>query len=143
MVAISFALVACGGTSAPAATNAAPAASSKGAVPKPAPKPNSKPAEKNATWDKIAGDAAKALDFANYVYEAWELPANSTWDETFKYYSDQMAAAGWAGQGTVQDFEGGKVGAFVHTDTKTGLVIFFLASPDGTKSAYDLAIFGN
>ncbi len=143
MVAVSFALVACGGTSAPAAANVASAASSKGAVPKPAAQPNAKAVAKNANWDKIAGDAAKALGFANYVYEAWELPANSTWDDTFKYYSDQMAAAGWGGQGTVQDFEGGKVGAFVHADTKTGLVVFFLASPDGTKSAYDLAIFGN
>ncbi len=138
LVAIAVALSACGG-SAPAPA-AAPAA--KGAVPKPAAQPNSTAVAKDANWDKIAGDAAKSLGFANYTYEAWQLPATSTWDTTFKYYSDQMAAAGWSGQGSVQDFEGGKVGAFVNADTKTGLVIFFLASSDGTKPAYDLAIFG-
>ena len=143
LLAIAVVLSACGGSApaAPAATTAPAAAN--GAVPKPAPMPGAKPTDKNATWDKIAGDAAKALGFTNFVYEANELPANSTWDATFKYYSDQMAALGWGGQGTVQDFEGGKVGAFIHADSKTGLVIFFIASPDGTKSAYDLAIFGN
>jgi hypothetical protein len=110
LMAIAVALSACGGSApAPAAASAV-----KGAVPKPAPQPNATSVAKNADWDKIAGDAAKALGFTNYTYEAWQLPANSTWDDTFKYYSDQMAAAGWAGQGSVQDFEGGKVGAFVN-----------------------------
>ena len=80
------------------------------AVQKPAPPPNATSVAKNADWDKMAGDAAKALGFTNYTYEARQLPENSTWDDTFKYYSDQMDAAGWGGQGSAQDFEGATSG---------------------------------
>ncbi|WP_156341327.1 hypothetical protein [Pseudanabaena sp. 'Roaring Creek'] len=54
-----------------------------------------------------------------------------------------MKKAGWGGHGSEADIDGGKVGFFVNKDTKTGLAIFFVKSPDGTKPAFDLAIFGH
>src|SRR5258708_39512187 len=78
-------------------------------VPKIAPPIGATEVTNTPQWDKIAADAAKSLGLANFVYEAWQLPASSAWDDTFKYYSDQMAQAGWGGQGVTQDFEGGKV----------------------------------
>ena len=136
-----FGMVACGG-SAPAAPAASNAAAPKVAVPKPAPKPGSSPVAHNADFDKDVADVAKAVGFTNYVYEAYSLPGNTKWEDTLAYYDGEMQKAGWQGHGVVQDIDGGKMGAFVNQQTKTGLVIFFLASPDGTKPAFDLAIFG-
>jgi hypothetical protein len=115
---------------------------SKIGVPKPAAPKEAKSVAGTADWDKMAADLAKGIGFTNFVYEAWELPAKSTWDETFKYYNDQLKATGWTGDGITKDFTGGKVGVWLNTDGKTGLVIIFLTSPDGTKPAYDLAVFG-
>ena len=117
-------------------------ASVKGNVTKPKPPAQAKAVAGTADWDKLAADAATSLGFKNYVYEAWELPANSTWDDTFKYYNDQLKQAGWSGDGVTQDITGGKLGAWVDPTTSTGIVLVFVASPDGTKPAYDFAIFG-
>jgi len=114
----------------------------KGNVTKPKPPAQAKAVAGTADWDKVAASAATSLGFKSYVYEAWELPANSTWDDTFKYYNDQLKQAGWSGDGVTQDITGGKLGAWVDTTTNTGVVLVFVASPDDTKPAYDFAIFG-
>ena len=111
-------------------------------VPKPKPPVDAKPVTGTADWDKAVADVAKSIGFTNYIYEAWQLPATATWDDTYKYYGDQMTQAGWTGQGITKDLAGGKIGAWVSDDGKTGLVMLFIASPDGTQAAYDLAIFG-
>jgi len=123
------------------------ATATKPPAPKPpAPKP---PAPAGATqigstpdWDKLVGDFAQSIGWKEYAYEAWQRPATTTWDDTFKYYNDQMIQAGWNGQGVTQDFTGGKVGVWINPDTKSGLVIIFIASPDGTQPALDLAVIG-
>jgi hypothetical protein len=125
------------------ATSSASSSATSKTTPKPAAQPNAKAATKTTDWDKVTAEVAKLLGFSNYVYEAWELPASTTWNDTFKYYSDQLASAGWSGQGVTQEFTGGTLGVFVDTTTKTGIVIFFIASPDNAKPAYALAIFGN
>jgi len=110
--------------------------------PKPAPPIGATQIPASPENDKYVADLGKTLGLVEVEYEAWELPATSTWDDTFKYYAEQMVQAGWTGQGVTQDFSGGKVGVWINADTKTALVIFYIASPDGTKAAFDLAIFG-
>lgn len=131
-------------TKAPAvATPATGASTAAGAKPpKVPPKAGYKTIPPTPETDKLVSTIATQIGFSNFVYEAWEMPPATPWDDTFKYYSDQLATAGWGGEGVVQDFQGGKLGAFVHKDTQTGVVIFYIASPDGTKPAIDLAIFG-
>ena len=111
-------------------------------TPHPAAQSNATPMTKTADTDKVAADIAKWQGFANFVYEAWQLPASATWDDTFNYYNDQMKQAQWDGQGSVEDFPGGTVGSWVNDSTKTGLVLLFVASPDSTKPAYTIAVFG-
>jgi len=77
-----------------------------------------------------------------YAYEAWELPPTATWDDTFKYYADQLTQAGWSGQGLTQEISGGKIGVWVDQGTKSGVVIIFIASPDGKQPVIDLAVIG-
>ena len=111
-------------------------------TPHPAAKTDATPLTKNADLDKTATDIAKWQNFANFVYEAWQLPATATWDDTFSYYNDQMKQLSWDGQGSVEDYPGGTVGSWVNDSTKTGLIVLFVASPDGTKPAYVIAVFG-
>jgi hypothetical protein len=113
-----------------------------GSVPKPAPPIGAQSLADTPEWDNLAAALAKEIGFANYIYDAWQLPPTTTWDDTFKYYSDQLVQAGWAGQGVTKDISGGKVGAWLNPDGKTGLVIVYIASPDGVKPVYDFAIFG-
>jgi hypothetical protein len=112
-------------------------------IPKPPPPIGAKSLADTPQWDKIAAGAAKTLGFANYVYDAWQLPPTTTWDDTFEYYSDQMVKLRWSGDPVEQvDITGGKVAAWMNADGKTGLVIVFIASTDGKAPAYDFAIFG-
>jgi hypothetical protein len=108
-------------------------------APQPAPPIGATQLPASADMDKLVASVANILGLTNTTYEGWQLPASSTWDDTFKYYSDQMVQAGWSGQGVTQDFSGGKVGVWTNTATQTALVIFYLA---GNNSTYDLAIFG-
>jgi len=145
ILAITLTVVACGGApAAPASATTAPSGAKPAApvVAKPAPKPGSTPAAHNADFDKDVADVAKAVGFTKYEYEAFSLTAATKWDDVFSYYDGEMVKAGWQGHGSVSDIDGGKMGAFVNKETHTGLVIFFLASPDGTKPAFSLAIFG-
>ncbi len=121
----------------------APAASA--AVPNPGAPIGAQSVANTSQWDTIAANAAKSLGFSNYVYEAWQLSATSTWDDTFNYYNNEMTQARWSGNPVVQQDipgGGGKVAAWLNPDGKTGLVIVFVNSPDGTQPAYDFAIFG-
>ena len=115
----------------------------KGMVTKPKPPTQAKSVADTPEWDKVADTVAKAAGLKNYVYESWELPATATWDDTFKYYNDQLKAAGWSGDGQVQTYaDGSKGGVWIDSTTNTGVIVVFQPSPDGTKSAYDFAIFG-
>jgi hypothetical protein len=140
-----FGLPAASTTPTPAATTApTPVAAATPQAPalKAAAPPGAKPAEKIVDWDKIAADAAKSFGFSDYAYEAWEVPATTTWDEIVKSYDDQMKQSGWSGQGVTKDISGGKVGVWMSAETKSGLVIIHVISTDGAKPAHVFAIIG-
>ena len=128
----------------PDAKDAKPAATgTKAGGLKVAPKATAQSLANNPEFDKIAADVAKSIGFTDYAYEAYALPPTDKWEDTLAYYDGEMKKAGWSGEGTITDIDGGKVGAFVNKETKSGIVIFFIASPDGTKPAVNLAIFGS
>ena len=112
-------------------------------VPKPPPPIGAQSVADTPQWDKIAASTAQTLGFTNYVYDAWQLPPTSTWDDTFAYYNDQMTKLRWSGDPVAQEeVPGAKVAAWLNSDGKTGLVIVYVASADGKSPAYDFAIFG-
>lgn len=110
-------------------------------VAKPAPPKDAKPLT-GADWDKLATDTAKAIGFTDSTYEAWELPAATTWESVFQAYADQIAAIGIKDKGTIKEFTGGKLAVWVNNDVTGAVVVYFIASSDSTKSAYILALAG-
>ncbi|MDE3089103.1 MAG: hypothetical protein KGJ80_06940 [Chloroflexota bacterium] len=112
------------------------------ATPVATPKSEWKPVDKSADLDKTASGVANTFGFGGYVYQPWSLPAATTWEDVFKYYNDQMKQEGWSGDGTTQDLNGNKIGAWIDPDTKLGTVLVFVPSPDGTKPPTAMALVG-
>jgi hypothetical protein len=105
--------------------------------------PGGKQVANTPEMDKLAAQIAKWMGFKKSTYEAWQLPAKSTWDDTLAYYDDQMAQADWDGEGITEEYNGMNLGIWLDDATKTGLVIIYIPSPDGVKPAFDIAVFGN
>jgi hypothetical protein len=121
-----------------------PASDTKPTALKVAAKPKAQSLANTPEFDKIVADIAKSLDLTDYSYEAYALPPTEKWEDTLSYYDGELKKAGWSGEGKISDIDGGgKVGAFVSKETKSGVVILFIPSPDGTKPAVDLAIIGS
>ncbi|MBI4790170.1 MAG: hypothetical protein HY782_24310 [Chloroflexi bacterium] len=113
-----------------------------GQAPQVADIPGGKQIANTPDLDKLAANIAKWVGFTKSTYEAWELPATSTWEDTLTYYDEQMLQAGWDGEGEIDEFDDMIFGLWVDETTKTGLVIIYVPSPDGVQPAFDIAVFG-
>lgn len=111
-------------------------------VPKPVAPTTAKSLTGTPEWNQTAQALAKTEGFQNSSYEAFELPATTKWDDVFKAYDDQMVQLGWTGEGVEFDYYDHQVGAWVDPISNTGLLVLFMASPDGTKPAHALVIVG-
>ena len=125
------------------AASATPAAPAKGAQnPKPAPPKDSVSVTATKEMDALTTEVAKALGLTDVIYEAWRSPSDTVWEETFKFYSNQMADAGWSGQGTTKEFDGGKLGVWINQETQTALVLIFIVPTKTDPAVYEIALFG-
>lgn len=111
-------------------------------VPKPAAPSTAKSVTGTPEWNQTAQALAKSEGFENSSYEAFELPATTKWEDVFKAYDDEMVQLGWTGEGVEYDYFEQQVGAWVDPISNTGLLVLFIASPDGTKPAHALVIVG-
>jgi hypothetical protein len=101
--------------------------------PTPAPKAGAKTVQvKPSKLEEEVKSLTNRFAFGTFEWQLLELPAGSTWDETFAYYNTQMQQAGWSGDGAKStNPEGHNVGAWVESDTKTGLVVVYISSTGG------------
>ena len=76
---------------------------------------------------------AQNLGYDKYSYDAMKLPTSATWEDTLKYYSDQVTPLGWKMSGTPEDFKGDKLATFVNPQSKIGFTVLFGTRPDGTR----------
>ena len=149
VVVLSMILAACG---APAK---APAAAAQPANAAAASKPTADPAKKpavtpptgstavaeadKAPYEAVAKSVADAAGMTNYTWEAYQLPAGTTWDAVFAEYHDQLAKAGWSGKGSVTDITNGKFGVFADAEGYM-FILIYVSSGDKVET---LALFGN
>lgn len=129
VMSLSVMLVACGGAAKPAVKKPAVAAPAQAA-----------PVADKSPYEAVAKQVAASAGIAegNYEWEAYEEAPETTWDDTFAYYNEQLTAAGWAGTGSVTDIENGKVGVFADTEGNK-FVLIFVTTPE---KAITLALFG-
>ena len=92
-----------------------------------------------AAYEAVAKTVADSAGMTNYTWEAYQLPAGTTWDAVFQEYHDQLSKAGWAGKGSVTDITNGKVGVFADAEG----YMFILAYVDNGGKVESLALFGN
>jgi hypothetical protein len=144
LVLVSLFLAACGGSAAPAQEAAEAPAPAQESTEAPA-ADAAAPAESGGTIAPMDGATqltddttkASAAEMAKLVnltemgtWEAWELPAGTTWDAVFEYYNAKAVEAGWnADAGTVKDIGDNKVAVFGKADG-TRLAIIYLPTAE-------------
>ncbi|MBI4319035.1 MAG: hypothetical protein HY675_11145 [Chloroflexi bacterium] len=103
----------------------------KKAVPQPTPMQDMLAMDKTSDLDAAADGVAQALGFGDYTYAAYSVPATTNFDDIFGYYDAEMAKAGWSETSLIMELDGGNVGAFVDSATKTGLAIAYVSAGEG------------
>jgi hypothetical protein len=85
---------------------------------------------------------AKSIGLTDYVWEAWALAADATWEDTLNYYQKRAVAAGWSPDASqTRDFQGGKFAVLADVVTKDMMVIMW-ATDEAQNRNVVLTIFG-
>lgn len=97
-------------------------------------------AEEKAAVETVASAVAESAGLSGeFSYEAWTLPADTTWDTVLAYYDQQAVDAGWtADAAAVQEIENGNVALFGNEDGSMFVLVFV----QGTDSVDVLALTG-
>jgi hypothetical protein len=79
-------------------------------------------------WDAFAAQVVQSVGFTTFNYDLYQLPADSSWDDTLAYYTTEAATAGW---GTAPR----------STDEMTGghYAVWSVTGPDGTTNYFVVA----
>lgn len=153
VLALSMVLVACGGSSTPAAEPAAQDASAETAAPaddaaaaeatapaeeaaaqEPAPMPGAEAIDQSDELTTTVSSLAEKAGMGTFEYEAWKVADETTWDVVLKYYDEQAKAAGWSGEGTVENAGTTTFGIWKNADNGSMLVVIYTPAADGTPA---------
>lgn len=97
-----------------------------------------------AKWDALALQVVQSVGFSTFVYDLYQLPANTTWDDTLAYYKTQAATAGWGNAPSQTNEIAGGHYAVWSMDGSNGLTNYFIvAQIDSADGTYTLNIFGS
>lgn len=108
------------------------------------PIPMGNPLEHQMQWDAIALQVAQSVGISTFDYELYQLPANTTWDDTLAYYKTQAAMSGWGdAPGQMDEMAGGHYAAWSMTGADGTTNYFIVAQVDQLDGPYTLNIFGN
>jgi hypothetical protein len=90
----------------------------------------------------IAEALAKGIGMEDFVWEAWTLSADATWEDTLSYYQKKTADVGWSPDvSQTRDFEAGKFAVLADVETKSMLVIMWMPNEAQNRNEV-LTIFG-
>jgi hypothetical protein len=74
----------------------------------------------------LAETLAKGIGLTDYVWEAWILSADTTWEDTLSYYQKKAADAGWSPDvSQTRDFQGGKFAVLADVETRSVMVVMW------------------
>lgn len=95
-------------------------------------------------WDAIALQVVQSVGFSTFNYDLYQLPANTTWEDTLAYYKTEAATAGWGdAPSQTNEMAGGHYAVWNVTNsdgTTNYYIVAQMASSDGT---YTLNIVGS
>ena len=95
-------------------------------------------------WDGIATQVVQSVGFSTFKYDLYQLPANTSWEDTLAYYTTQAATAGWGDAPISTNEMAGEHYAVWSVAGSDGTTNYFIvAQAEANDSEFTLNIFGN
>ncbi len=92
--------------------------------------------EHDGQWDEVALMISQPIGISTFDYDLYQLPTNTSWDDTLAYYTTEAAAAGWGDAPTqTNKISGGNYAVWSVPGTdgmKNYFVVAQVDTPDGT-----------
>lgn len=99
--------------------------------------------EHQVQWDAVAREVAESAGVSTFSYELFQLPVNSSWEETLAYYQTQAAEAGWGdGPRQTNEMAGGHYAVWSVTGSDGVVRYFIVAQADAPDGTFTVNIFG-
>jgi hypothetical protein len=94
-------------------------------------------------WDSIAAQVTQKVGFSNFNYDLYQLPANTSWDDTLAYYTTEAAAAGWGdAPSQTSEMAGEHYAVWSVTGSDGTMNYFIVARGEANDNTLTLNIFG-
>jgi hypothetical protein len=97
-----------------------------------------------AQWDALALQVAQTVGFSTFDYDLFQLPANTSWEDTLAYYETEAAAAGWGdAPSQTNEMSIGHLAVWSATGADGKTKYFVVAQVDAPNGTYNLNLFGS
>jgi hypothetical protein len=95
-------------------------------------------------WDAIAAQVTQTVGFSTFNYDLYQLPANTSWDDTLAYYKTEAAAAGWGdAPSSTNEMAGEHYAVWSVTGSDGTTNYFIVARAEANDTTLTLNIFGS
>ena len=96
-----------------------------------------------AQWDALALQIVQSVGFTTFDYDLYQLPVNTTWEDTVAFYTTEAATAGWGdAPSQTNEMEFGNYAVWNVTRSDGTTNYFIVAQVDTADGSYTLNIFG-
>lgn len=96
-----------------------------------------------AQWDALALQVVESVGFSTFEYDLYQLPVNTTWEDTLAYYTTEAAIAGWGdAPNQTNEMAFGHFAVWSVTGSDSTTKYFIVAQVDTPDGSYTLNIFG-
>ena len=100
--------------------------------------------EHQQQWDVIAQQVVQSVGFSTFDYDLYQLPANTTWEDTLAHYKTEAATAGWGdAPSQTNEMAGGHYAVWSVTNADGTTNYFVVAQVDTADGTFTLNILGN
>ena len=116
--------------------------STMGTMPKPSPMGEN--LKHQTQLDACALQVVQLVGFTTFNYDAYQLPANTAWEDTLAYYKTEAAAAGWGdAPSQTNEMAGGHYAVWSVTNSNGTTNYYIVTQMDTSEGIYTLNIFGS
>jgi hypothetical protein len=100
--------------------------------------------EHQTQWDTFAAQVVESVDFSNFNYDLYQLPAQTSWEDILAYYTTEAAAAGWGdAPSQTNEMAGGHYAVWSVTGSDGTMHYFIVARGEADDNTLTLNIFGS
>lgn len=116
--------------------------STMGTMPKPTPMGEN--LKHQTQLDASALQVVQLVGFSTFNYDAYQLPANTAWEDTLAYYKTEAAAAGWGdAPSQTNEMAGGHYAVWTVTNPNGTTNYYIVTQLNTSEGIYTLNIFGS